>query len=271
MLGWVICSVLLVVPALGNPVLYATDEELRTISEQIWAADANRLADSDVVYDKNGQKFFTFVNEAALTGTYANMIALFNNYEAFTGTAESCGQTCRDEENVFLDAILNTGPIQLAHDWLVTQGLATASVADFKEDLRQYWFMLYTRSGGPLDSSGFEHTYVGEIDEGEVKGFHNWVQFYFEEKAGNLIYNGPIRSCQPTIETVTFDWLAHNKPISGGFIRTSPEVEIALSTICLVARTGNNCPIRLQGIQLTMTAWDMTGLPKTIGSTYPNC
>lgn len=75
-------------------------------------------------------------------------------------------------------------------------GLASSVVADFKEELRQYWFMLYTRSGGPLDSSGFEHTYLGEIDEGQVKGLHNWVQFYFEEKSGNLIYNGPINSCQ---------------------------------------------------------------------------
>jgi len=44
----------------GNPVLYATDEELRTISEQIWAADANRLADSDVVYDLNGNQYGLF-------------------------------------------------------------------------------------------------------------------------------------------------------------------------------------------------------------------
>jgi poly(U)-specific endoribonuclease len=271
MLCWIVCSVLLVVPAFGNPVLYATDEELRSITEQIWAADANRLADSDVVYDVNGNKFFTFVNEAALTGTYASMRSLFNNYEAFTGTAESCGQVCRDEESAFLDAILNTGPIQLAHDWLVSQGLASSSTAAFKDELYQYWFMLYTRSGGPLDSSGFEHTVLGEIDDGQVKGLHNWVQTYFEEKAGNLIYNGPINSCEPTIETITFDWIGYNKPISGGFIRTSPEVEIALSTVCLLSRTGSNCPIRLQGIQLTMTAWDMSGLPKTIGSTYPNC
>lgn len=75
-------------------------------------------------------------------------------------------------------------------------GLASESTATFKEELYQYWFMLYTRSGGPLDSSGFEHTYVGEIDEGEVKGLHNWVQTYLEEKAGNLIYNGPIDSCE---------------------------------------------------------------------------
>lgn len=67
-------------------------------------------------------RFYTYVNEAALTGTYADMIALFNNYEAFTGTAESCGQPCRDEEDAFLEAILSTGPIQLAHDWLVSQG-----------------------------------------------------------------------------------------------------------------------------------------------------
>ena len=271
MLLWFVSSVVILVSLHGRPVHCQTDAEIRDISEQIWAADDNRMADADVQYDVNGQTLFTFVNEAALTGTYQLLIDLFDNYEAFTGTAESCGQVCRDEESAFLDGILNTRPIQILHTWLIDQGLASSSVAAFKDELYQYWFMLYTRSGGPLDSSGFEHTYVGEIDDGEVKGLHNWVQEYFEEKAGRLIYGGPINSCQPDIETFTFDWLNHNKPISGGFMRTSPEVEIALSTLCLLTRTGNNCPIRLEGIQLTMTAWDMSGLPKTIGSTYPNC
>jgi hypothetical protein len=46
-----------------------------------------------------------------------------------------------------------------------------------------------------LDSSGFEHVFVGEIkkhDDGslEVSGFHNWIQLYLSEKGGNLDYKG---------------------------------------------------------------------------------
>lgn len=32
------------------------------------------------------------------------------------------------------------------------------------------------RDGAGNDSSGFEHVFVGESDEGKISGFHNWVQ-----------------------------------------------------------------------------------------------
>lgn len=40
------------------------------------------------------------------------------------------------------------------------------------------------------DSCGFEHVFVGEIDDGHVKGLHNWVQTMVEEARGNLDYMG---------------------------------------------------------------------------------
>lgn len=32
--------------------------------------------------------------------------------------------------------------------------------------------------------------FVGEVDKGEVKGLHNWVQYYLEEQRGSLHYLG---------------------------------------------------------------------------------
>ncbi len=32
--------------------------------------------------------------------------------------------------------------------------------------------------------------FVGEVDEGKVSGFHNWIQFHFEERAGRVNYLG---------------------------------------------------------------------------------
>lgn len=75
------------------------------------------------------------------------------------------------------------------------EGLASSSTATFRTELRQYWFYRYTRSGGPLDSSGFEHTFIGET-KGTVTGGHNWVNFYYEEKYGNFVYGPYQRTCQ---------------------------------------------------------------------------
>jgi poly(U)-specific endoribonuclease len=251
--------------------LGATDEEIRTISSQIWAADSNRITGNDVQYNANGPKLFTYVNEARFTGTYARLIALLDNYIPETGVADPCNTNCRNEEEAFLDAIMATQPIKLLQSWLVSQGLASSSAAEFKNSLRQYWFLRYTRSNGPLDSSGFEHTFAGEIKSNAVTGSHNWVNFYYDEKNGDFTY-GPYQStCQPEIVKFGFRWIGYSKPVSSAFIRTSPETEIALYTLCLLAKMGSACPVRLGSVQLQMTAWDMTGLPKTIGSAYPNC
>lgn len=65
----------------------------------------------------------------------------------------------------------------------------------FKGKLYDLWFKLYRRTRGSraLDSSGFEHVFVGETrGKKEVIGFHNWIQFYLQEKAGNVDYQGYI-------------------------------------------------------------------------------
>ena len=57
-----------------------------------------------------------------------------------------------------------------------------------RDKLDQMWFTLYKRKHD-RSSSGFEHVFVGELD-GEVSGFHNWVNFQKEEDQGKLNYYG---------------------------------------------------------------------------------
>lgn len=44
-----------------------------------------------------------------------------------------------------------------------------------------------------MNSSAFEHVFVGETREHDVTGFHNWIQFYLQEKARKLDYRGFFR------------------------------------------------------------------------------
>ena len=67
----------------------------------------------------------------------------------------------------------------------------------FKDELYTWWFAKYSRSSGDaLDSSGFEHVFLGEVRKSEVTGFHNWVVAYEEEKEGDFEYRYTVEDCE---------------------------------------------------------------------------
>jgi len=266
------CCLVVIVLWCGLAAAQITTEEIRVISDQIWQADGNRITGNDVQYTSASAPLFNYVNEARFTGaTFRTFIALLDNYNPVLGQAETCGTACRNEETAFLDSILNTRPIQLLHNWLFSKGLAPQSQPGFRDLLRQYFFLQYTRSGGVLDSSGFEHTFVGETRGNDVTGFHNWITAYHREKSGAFVYGPYISTCPNEVVKFSFRYYGATKPVSSMFMRTSPEVEIALYALCLSVHNGTNCPVRRNGTNFSMTSWDMTGLPKTVGSAYPNC
>lgn len=60
---------------------------------------------------------------------------------------------------------------------------------DFQNVVYDCWFAPYRRVKSN-DSSGFEHVFVGEEKNGKITGLHNWIQYYVEEKKGNIDYLG---------------------------------------------------------------------------------
>jgi poly(U)-specific endoribonuclease len=60
---------------------------------------------------------------------------------------------------------------------------------DFRNVIYDCWFAPYRRVKNN-DSSGFEHVFVGEEKNGKITGLHNWIQYYIEEKKGNIDYLG---------------------------------------------------------------------------------
>ncbi|XP_078063561.1 uridylate-specific endoribonuclease B-like, partial [Mustelus asterias] len=188
----------------------ASNTELSDIAQVLWDNDVNRLQpgvdykidlqdqagrmlrNADVT-DGAGLPLFLFVNEEFFKKkTFSAFISLLDNYEADTREPETITPEEEQEIHTFLDAVMETRVLQIAHRYLVKKGRAKMSKEEFKQQLYDIWFSLYARNGSSQpDSSGFEHVFVGETRGGRtVIGFHNWIQFYLQEKLGHVDYRG---------------------------------------------------------------------------------
>ena len=245
-------------PKLTTPA--PTDEEVKSLRhacDRLWALDDNRLViGRDVVLNLQGKKFrpsdlsdcasqplFASIDPSVWRRpTFACFGALLDNYEALCGRAEQATQQERQEETAFLNAVCVTRCMQYAHAFLVANGKAPRDEQAWRSLLHKLWFQMYRRtSGGPIDSSGFEHVFVGEVKEGQVIGCHNWIQILVEESKKTLDYKGyypPRRSKRPSapglllesphLMTIMFTWHAVAKTLGSNFIAVSPEFELAL-------------------------------------------
>ncbi|CAJ0953227.1 unnamed protein product [Ranitomeya imitator] len=93
---------------------------------------------------------FKFVNEEKLKSikTFAAFISLLDNYEMSTGVAEVVTSEEIAEMNRFLDAILETKVMKVTHEYLVRKKWSKPNVKDFKSQLYNIWFQLYSREPG---------------------------------------------------------------------------------------------------------------------------
>ncbi|NWR95135.1 ENDUA protein, partial [Furnarius figulus] len=194
------------------------------------------------VQDNAVRHLFHNINEQFLKSikTFATFISLLDNYETSTGVAEVVTPEEIVENNCFLDAILGTEVMRLAHEYLLKKKLTKPNLADFKHQLYNIWFQLYARKGGDRpDSCGFEHVFVEETRHGkEILGLHNWVQFYLQEKRSQIDYKGYVawkNKSRPDqddqVLSIQFSWKGSVKPIGSTFIGVSPEFEFALYTV----------------------------------------
>ncbi|KAK3091238.1 hypothetical protein FSP39_018174, partial [Pinctada imbricata] len=245
--------------------IFDPDPELSEILTKLWELDSNKCYDGvefeiDLQgYVKSGRhlerdraryNLFAWVDEEKVfeRKTYKTFRALLDNYELECGKPERVTDEERKENRDFIDAIMETELMQEAHSYLIKHGKAPEGLIDFKRLLYKTWFTLMRRTKGDrdFDSSSFEHVFVGEGREDQFIGLHNWIQFYLQEKAGNIDYHGYFR--RETVQddehfrliALQFDWRNEKgKPMSSCFLGTSPEFEIAAYTICyLMGKTG---------------------------------
>jgi len=234
--------------------------------QHTWDVDTNRLR-PDVDYKINVQKgkkpywkedkapnpLFTSVNKSVWQRpTFSTFVALLDNYSAQTGQAETVTAQERAEIERFLAAVMETAPMQFCHEYChaVAPSKVPSEQAAFVQLLHKIWFELYRRErGGPLDSSGFEHVFVGEIRDKTITGFHNWIRFHLEEKKGAVDYRGYIKPKRDKeadadgndhLLTLQFIWKGVEKKIGTMFIGVSPEFEFAIYTMCFLVGNENN-------------------------------
>lgn len=218
--------------------------------------------------DSSPNKLFSYVNEGLFSKpTYATFIKLLDNYNPYYGRTESVSTAETNEEWAFIRATMTTQVMQKAWNFLKNKGYSSSLQSKFEEQLKEIWFKKYSRQGS-MDSSGFEHVFVGEIKGREVSGFHNWVQYYLQEKKGRADYAGYFKY-MPNMLTFKFTWLNKWKPIGGFFIGTSPEWEVTMATVCFLLRPNVECQIRTGANAIAIQTYDFKG-QDSIATAYPS-
>jgi len=187
--------------------------------------------------------------------TTKTFIALLDNYERETGVAEKVTREEKEEMSHFKDALCRTLVLRFVLEYLKVHGKDARcrklrSMLDLQNLLHDLWFEPYRRFKAN-DSSGFEHVFVGEESRGKITGLHNWVQYYIEEKKGNVNYEGWVGkqdqdySDDVNLVSVKFAWdggeghghggAVEEKPMSTMLCGASVEFEVGLLTLCFLA------------------------------------
>uniref|UniRef100_A0A3Q4GMD0 Uridylate-specific endoribonuclease n=1 Tax=Neolamprologus brichardi TaxID=32507 RepID=A0A3Q4GMD0_NEOBR len=248
----------------------AVNQELSTIFNELWSLDVNRMTPgidytisvqgrasfvsqgSHTVQDHASQPLFSNVNESKLRNitTFSRFMTLLDNYERSTGVTEQVTTEELTEMDLFLDAVLETKVMKRAHQYLVRKGQSNLLL-------------------------GFEHVFVGETKSGtEIIGFHNWVQFYLQEKNQHLDYKGykarehDLPDQDDHVLNLQFSWHGVVKPVGSAFIGTSPEFEMAVFTIVFLMNTERSTTVVVNIDQCQMELVVIRH-GRSLGTAYP--
>lgn len=259
------------------------DDALEQILNDLWACDDQKCyhgeefevylqgrASTRTERDVSRNSLFTKFDQDTIFSrpTYSAFRDLLNNYTLECGEAEVVNEEEVKENRGFIEAVMNTKVMKTARAWLISQDIledqyyTPDSVIEqrgfqydfnFMKMLYKLWFKLYRRTKGDrdLDSSSFEHVFVGEAKEGKIVGLHNWLQFYLEEKAGRIDYHGYFGFKTDTNDesfrllTLQFEMVGDEdedpdvggiKKMSSIFLGTSPEFELAAYTVLYLTK-----------------------------------
>jgi len=276
---------------------FTPDSELSEIISKLWEMDDNKCNQGrDYELDLQGyvkstrddddrahRNLFKWVNEDPDSmglwtfPTYKAFKDLLDNYEMELTEEEEVTWEERKENTVFLDAIMETNVMKEAHSFLVSKNASSEDVDTFKKQLHDIWFKFYNRRGGRgQNSCSFEHVFVGEGRGEDMIGMHNWIQFYLQEKAGNIDYHGYFRKSTEKDDenlrllAIQFDWKdIKGKPYCSCFVGSSPEFEIAAYTISLLLDRDGKADVTMGEYEIELVVHSHGhGSNKKLGTAY---
>jgi len=296
---FVFCSLLLFLLSSSSSTAYSKttpeDVELTEFFTHLWNNDQGRAnlgtvggGGADIRVDIGGKtdagsnkdeaprKLFQYVNEAKLFShpTTAALLKLHDDYKPRASAPEDQEHNrveLAEIEN-FLGKVVNTPTMQRTNSFLRRVGLLNNQSLSWKGLLRHIWFDLYSRHRGVLGSSGFEHVFLGEIDDGKVKGVHNWIWLYKMEKNGAIDYQGHISAptSNPVLLSNRFNWYfehhAYRKSKTSFILGSTPEFDMALFTVCLLKHPNRVSKFKINGSTFMVQSWK--NYDGTLGSAY---
>ncbi|KAL0103442.1 hypothetical protein PUN28_017600 [Cardiocondyla obscurior] len=272
----------------GNTV---TDEDLEKLTEALYIKETNNNANQYVTVNLQKQTSSSnptdqapqpllSINPAALQiSTVEKVLSIFDNYHLDTLTNEHINPAQRQEESLLVDTFLSTNVMSTAMRFLADKGFVRQDYYEYKDLLRRLWFNLFSRGQGKIGSSGFEHVFMAEtkqVDSStEVLGLHNWIYFNAEEAKRHVDYLGYIKKMdlgsKGSIVKLHTKFNGYDKPVTSMFIGTSPELEMALYTVCFHTRPDGNCPVSLGGTKFNIVTRKFRYRGKDlVGTAYPD-
>lgn len=235
---------------------FISDNDLYKISEDLFAQEKHNVSKYIVINLQARSKPGNITDVAERPLLYVepevyNILTikfirmLYDNYERNSSKKESRTFEKRMEENLFLDTILNTNVMHIAMKWLSARGFIDPDDFERKDILRHIWFTQFSGT-----SSGFERVFASEIyGDTDILGVQDWIYFDHEESSKNIDYMGYVDKMdlgnKASLVKLNFKMNGIIRPNVTIFVGTTPELEMALYTICFYARPNNLCPVSL--------------------------